>query len=156
MHPESIQNQLESHVNFIEITMQPTQNPLDFIAIFWTLAIAMILDTFGHVWTRKPKNIEKHNKKRNRCPKKAPFLSSCPPGQGDRGNQTGQTGETPPELTHSIIWRPRGAQSLCTISFGDPRAPRGYAQYHLEIQMPPELSHSIIWRPRCVHKKVLF
>ena len=44
-----------------------------------------ILDTrycndFGHVWTRKPKNIEKHNKKRNRCPKKAPFLSSCLPG----------------------------------------------------------------------------
>ena len=49
-----------------------------------------------------------------------------------------------PNLTHSMIWRPRGVQTLRTICFGEPEAPKPYAQSGLDTQRRPNLTHSII------------
>ena len=51
-----------------------------------------------------------------------------------------------PNLTHSMIWRPRGTQTLRKLSFGDREAPKPYAHYDLETQRHPNLTEVIIWR----------
>ena len=36
-------------------------------------------------------------------------------------------------LTHSVVWGPRGAQTLRTVWFRDPETPKAYPQYGLWI-----------------------
>ena len=50
-----------------------------------------------------------------------------------------------PNLTHSMIWRPKAAQTLRTLRFRDQREPRTYVHYDLAIQ---GLTHNMIWRTR--------
>ena len=57
-------------------------------------------------------------------------------------------GQGRPNLMHSMVWMPRGAQTLRTVWFGDPGAPKPYAQYTLETHGCQNLTHSILWRPR--------
>ena len=51
-------------------------------------------------------------------------------------------------LTHTMIWRPGGTQTLRKLSFGDREAPKPYAHYDLETQRHPNLTEAVIWRPR--------
>ena len=51
-------------------------------------------------------------------------------------------------LTHTMIWRPGGAQTLRKLSFGDREAPKPYAHCDLETQRHPNLTEAVIWRPR--------
>ena len=53
-----------------------------------------------------------------------------------------------PNLTHSMIWRPRGTQILRKLSFGDREAPKPYAHYDLETQRHPNLTEAVFWRLR--------
>ena len=50
-------------------------------------------------------------------------------------------------LTHTMIWRPGGTQTLRKLSFGDREAPKPYAHYDLETQRHPNLTEAVIWRP---------
>ena len=49
-------------------------------------------------------------------------------------------------LTHTMIWRPGGTQTLRKLSFGDREAPKPYAHYGLEIQRHQKLTEAVIWR----------
>ena len=53
-----------------------------------------------------------------------------------------------PNLTHNIILRSRGAQTLRTIWFRRPEAPKPYAQYDFEAQKRPNLTHNMILTSR--------
>ena len=53
-----------------------------------------------------------------------------------------------PNLTEAVIWRPGGAQTLRTVWFGDPEAPKPYGSCHLATERRPNLTHTMIWRPR--------
>ena len=53
-----------------------------------------------------------------------------------------------PNLTEAVIWRPRGAQTLCTLWFGDAEAPKAYGSFDLATRRRPNLTHIMIWRPR--------
>ena len=49
-----------------------------------------------------------------------------------------------------MVWRSRGGQTLRTVWFRDPEAPKPYAQYGLAIRRRLILTHSMLWRPRGV------
>ena len=49
-----------------------------------------------------------------------------------------------PNLTHTMIWRPRGTQTLRKLSFGDKEAPKPYAHYDLKIQRHQKLTEVMI------------
>ena len=44
-----------------------------------------------------------------------------------------------------MVWGFRGAQTLHTVWFGDPEAPKPYAEYGLETQRRPNLTHRMVW-----------
>ena len=53
-----------------------------------------------------------------------------------------------PNLAHSMVLGPEGAQTLRTVWFGDPEEPKPYAQYGFGTQRRPNLTHSMVWGPR--------
>ena len=50
-------------------------------------------------------------------------------------------------VTRSMVLGPRGAQTLRTVWFWDPKAPKPYAQYGLGTQRRPNLTHNMFWDP---------
>ena len=53
----------------------------------------------------------------------------------------------PPNVTHSVVLRPTGHQTLHTVWFGDRQTAKRYTQCDLETDGPPNVTHSMVWRP---------
>ena len=51
-------------------------------------------------------------------------------------------------LTHTVVWRTRGAQTLLTRWFGGPAARKPYAHCGLETERRPNLTRNMVWGPR--------
>ena len=56
------------------------------------------------------------------------------------------------KLTVRMVWRPKGAQTLRSLQFGDPKASKPYAHRSLEIRSRPNLTPTVVWRTQGARK----
>ena len=45
-----------------------------------------------------------------------------------------------------MVWRPRGAQTLRSLQFGDPKASKPCAHCNLGIRRRPNITPTVVWR----------